>query len=49
VRPPRLHPREKENTQGEVQEGIALESNPEGGAPKVPDLLPVVPVTLDNR
>jgi hypothetical protein len=49
VRPPRLHPRDKENTQGEVQEGISLEINPEGGVPKVPDLMPVVPVTLDNR
>jgi hypothetical protein len=49
ARPPRLHPKDKENTQGEVQEGISLEITPEGGVPKVPDLMPVVPVPLDKR
>jgi 50S ribosome-binding GTPase len=48
ARPPRLHPKDKENTQGEVQEGISLEITPEGGVPKVPDLMPVVPVPLDK-
>jgi len=48
ARPPRLHPKDKENTQGEVQEGISLEITPEGGVPKVPDLMPVVPVPLEK-
>jgi hypothetical protein len=48
-RPPRLHPKDKENTAGEVQEGISLEVSPEGGVPKVPDLMPVVPITLEKR
>lgn len=49
VRPPRLHAKDKENTQGEVQEGISLEITPEDGLPKVPDLMPVVPVPLEKR
>jgi hypothetical protein len=48
VRPPRLHPKDKENTQGEIPEGISLEITPEGGVPKVPDLMPVVPVPLEK-
>ncbi len=48
LRPPRLHPKDKENTQGEVQEGVSLEITPEGGVPKMPDLMPVVPLTLDK-
>jgi hypothetical protein len=49
LRPPRLHPKDKANTEGEIEEGISLEVSPEGGVPKVPDLMPVVPVTLDKR
>jgi hypothetical protein len=49
VRPPRLHPKDKENTQGEFQERISPEITPADGVPKVPDLMPVVPVPLVNR
>jgi hypothetical protein len=48
-RPPRLHPRDKENLEGETQEGILLEVTPEGGIPKVPDLLPEVPSPSASR
>jgi hypothetical protein len=48
VRPPRLHPKTKENTQGEIQEGISLEITPADGVPKVPDLMPVLPVPLEK-
>lgn len=48
VRPPRLHPKDQANTLGEVQEGISLEILPEDGVPKVPDLMPVVPVPLEK-
>ncbi len=47
-RPPRLHPKDKANTQGEVQEGISLEFPPEAGIPKMPDLMPVVPLSWDG-
>jgi hypothetical protein len=49
LRPPRLHSKDKENTRGEVQEGISLDIIPEDGVPKVPDLMPVVPVPLEPR
>jgi hypothetical protein len=49
VQPPRLHPKDKENTQGELQEGISLEITPANGVPIVPDLMPVVPVPLEKH
>jgi hypothetical protein len=49
VRPPRLHPKDKKNTRGDVQEGISMEITPEDGLPRVPDLMPVVPVPLEKR
>jgi hypothetical protein len=49
LRPPRLHPKDKENTQGEVQDGISLEITPESGVPKMPDLMPVVPLAREVR
>jgi hypothetical protein len=42
VRPPRLHRRAEENTRGELLENVTLTVTPEGGLPKVPDLMPVV-------
>jgi hypothetical protein len=41
VRSPRLHRKDQENTAGEIAEGVLL-IVPEGGVPRVPDLLPVV-------
>jgi alpha-L-arabinofuranosidase len=41
---PRLHRKDQVNTEGELQEGVAIEVVPEGGVPKVPDLVPWVPV-----
>jgi hypothetical protein len=42
VRPPRLHRKEQENTQGELMENISLTVVPERDLPRVPDLVPVV-------
>jgi hypothetical protein len=49
IRPPRLHRRDQENTQGESEEGIALEVSPEDGVPRVPDLMPAVPLKFDKQ
>lgn len=45
VRPPRLHRRAEENTRGELLENVTVTVTPEGGLPKVPDLMPVVILT----
>jgi hypothetical protein len=42
VRPPRLHRKDQENTQGELLEDIQLAIQPAHGVPAVPDLMPVV-------
>jgi hypothetical protein len=42
ARPPRLHRRDQENTQGELVETISLSVTPASGLPRVPDLVPVV-------
>jgi hypothetical protein len=42
VRPPRLHRKDQENTQGALLEDVQLEIQPAHGVPTVPDLMPVV-------
>jgi hypothetical protein len=42
ARPPRLHLKDQENTQGELLEDVTLSVTPEDGVPKVPELVPVV-------
>jgi hypothetical protein len=44
IKPPRLHRKGQDNTQGEIEPSISLAVIPETGLPKVPELLPVVPV-----
>jgi hypothetical protein len=43
---PRLHKATEANTDGKIAEGVALEVSPKDGLPRVPDLMPVVPVKL---
>jgi GTPase SAR1 family protein len=42
VRPPRLHRKDQENTQGELLDDVRLATQPAYGMPSVPDLMPVV-------
>jgi Double-GTPase 2 len=42
VRPPRLHRKEQDNTQGDLVEDIQLVLQPPEGVPSLPDLMPVV-------
>jgi hypothetical protein len=49
VRPPRLHRKGQDNTQGDVLAGVSLEITPADGLPRVPDLMPVVPVEAGKR
>jgi GTPase SAR1 family protein len=42
VRPPRLHRKDQENTQGELLDDVRLAIQPAHGLPTVPDLMPVV-------
>jgi hypothetical protein len=46
VRPPRLHQKDREVTEGDVAKSVSLEVSPDNGVPRVPDLMPVVPVPL---
>jgi hypothetical protein len=48
-RPPRLHRKGQDNTEGEVLEAVSLLIAPEDGVPKIPDLMPVVPVKAEKR
>ena len=43
AQPPRLHRKGQPNSEGESIPAITLEVVPEGGVPRVPDLLPSVP------
>jgi hypothetical protein len=42
LRPPRLHRKDQDNTAGDLKEDVVLTVVPERGAPRLPDLLPVV-------
>jgi hypothetical protein len=46
LREPRLHKANEANTTGKIAEGAALEVVPKDGVPRIPDLLPIVPVKL---
>jgi hypothetical protein len=48
VQPPRLHRMGQSNLEGQLQEGIRLETHPEDGVPKVPDLMPIVTPLSDK-
>jgi 50S ribosome-binding GTPase len=41
-RPPRVLRKEQKETEGPIADGVVLTVSPEGGVPKVPDLVPVV-------
>jgi len=43
TQPPRLHRKDQSNLEGKVEPRITLQIAPDGGVPKVPDLLPIVP------
>ena len=47
VRPPRLHRKDQDNTQGELLDDVQLVLQPAEGVPSLPDLMPVV--ILKNR
>jgi hypothetical protein len=46
VRPPRLHKAGQNPVEGDSAEGVRLTVSPPEGLPRVPDLLPVVPLKL---
>jgi hypothetical protein len=46
VRPPRLHKEDQPPTQGDLAEAVRVTVAPPEGLPRVPDLVPVVPLKL---